>query len=51
MDVSQTKNWQIKIQKFGGFLSSMVMPNIGAFIAKKKKKAKEKKIVVKAISQ
>ena len=33
MDVSQTKNWQIKIQKFGGFLSSMVMPNIGAFIA------------------
>ena len=33
MDVSQTKNWQIKVQKFGGFLSSMVMPNIGAFIA------------------
>ncbi len=27
------KEWSVKIQKFGSFLSAMVMPNIGAFIA------------------
>ena len=26
-------NVKVKIQKFGNFLSSMVLPNIGAFIA------------------
>lgn len=26
-------NWKAKVQKMGGFLSSMVMPNIGALIA------------------
>ena len=26
-------NWKVKVQKFGGTLSAMVMPNIGAFIA------------------
>lgn len=26
-------DWKTKVQKFGGVLSSMVMPNIGAFIA------------------
>jgi len=26
-------NWKVKVQKFGGVMSAMVMPNIGAFIA------------------
>lgn len=26
-------DWKTKVQKFGGMLSSMIMPNIGAFIA------------------
>ena len=25
--------WQARVQRFGGFLAGMVMPNIGAFIA------------------
>src|SRR5437867_5330164 len=25
--------WQARLQRFGGFLAGMVMPNIGAFIA------------------
>ena len=30
---NQESQMKVKIQKFGNFLSSMVMPNIGAFIA------------------
>lgn len=30
---NQKNDWKIKVQKFGGTLSSMIMPNIGAFIA------------------
>ena len=30
---SKKSSWKSKIQKFGGTLSAMVMPNIGAFIA------------------
>ncbi|WP_071393948.1 PTS mannitol transporter subunit IICBA [Bacillus tuaregi] len=29
----ENKNIKVRVQKFGNFLSSMVMPNIGAFIA------------------
>lgn len=27
------KEWKMKVQKFGGFLTAMMLPNIGAFIA------------------
>ncbi|MEO1771637.1 PTS mannitol transporter subunit IICB [Candidatus Enterococcus ferrettii] len=30
---SKSVDWKTKVQKFGGMLSSMIMPNIGAFIA------------------
>ena len=29
----QNKDIKVKIQRFGSFLSGMIMPNIGAFIA------------------
>lgn len=30
---ANANSWRAKIQRMGGFLSSMVMPNIGVFIA------------------
>ena len=32
-NVSSGESIKVKVQKFGGRLSAMVMPNIGAFIA------------------
>ncbi len=29
----KTGSWRAKVQRFGGYLSGMIMPNIGAFIA------------------
>lgn len=30
---SANKSWKLKLQKFGGVMTGMIMPNIGAFIA------------------
>ena len=31
--MSANKSWKLKLQKFGGVMTGMIMPNIGAFIA------------------
>jgi PTS system mannitol-specific IIC component len=33
MPAAEGSGWQARVQRFGGFLAGMVMPNIGAFIA------------------
>ncbi|MDR6224317.1 PTS mannitol transporter subunit IICB [Desmospora profundinema] len=33
LDANNTQPWRIKIQRMGSYLSGMIMPNIGAFIA------------------
>lgn len=30
---AQEENWKVKAQRMGSYLSGMIMPNIGAFIA------------------
>lgn len=31
--MNSSGNFKVKVQQFGSFLSGMIMPNIGAFIA------------------
>ena len=33
MEDGQNQDFKVKIQRFGSYLSGMIMPNIGAFIA------------------